>query len=181
VRIYILKANAHALAWVRVEHAALGLKKSALLVDLEDNLGSSWPRIGHFHVASVKAQFSHTGGDAGLRPFFKDLDRRDERIPGSSAPLVFHEFTPDGSCGILSLVGQVRGQNKGQNGAKVGEKVMRGVGRGWRLRNFYTNKRTYVLLEFPAFLPMIREYAQPLLLPAPREESGDAASSAFHE
>ena len=151
------------------------------MVDLEDNLGSYWPRIGHFHVATVKAQLSHTRGDAGLCSFFKDLDRRDERIPGSSAPLVFHEFTPDGSGGILSLVGQVGGQNKGQNEAKVGEKVIRRVGRGWHLRNFYPNKRTYVLLVFPGFLPMIREYAQPLLLPAPREESGDAASSAFHE
>jgi hypothetical protein len=39
---------------------------------------SSDGRIGHFHVASVKAQLSHTRGDAGLRPFFKDLDRRNE-------------------------------------------------------------------------------------------------------
>jgi hypothetical protein len=74
-------------------------------------------------------------------------------------PLVFHDFTPNGSCAIPSLVRQIEGQNNGLKGAKVGEKVRKRTGRGWRLRNFHPNKRTYVLLEFPVFLPMLREYA----------------------
>ena len=72
-----MKANAHALALVRIKHAPLGLEESALLIDLEDDLGSSWPRVGHFHVATVKAQFRHTRIDAGLRPFLKDFDGRE--------------------------------------------------------------------------------------------------------
>jgi hypothetical protein len=105
VGIYVLKADAHALGCVRVEHASLGLEIPALGVDFEDNLGSLWPRIGHFHVATVKAQLGHARRDASLRSFFKDFNGPNEWKPGNSAPLIFHVFTPDGSGGILPLVG----------------------------------------------------------------------------
>jgi len=55
-----------------------------------------------------------------------------------------------------------------QNEAKVGEKMMLLFGRGWRVGNFYLYKRTEVLLKFSAILPMMREYAKPLLLPTTR-------------
>jgi hypothetical protein len=68
-------------------------------------------------------------------------------------------FHPEWQLRDSIVIRQIEGQNNGLNGAKVGEKVRKRTGRGWRLRNFHPNKRTYVLLEFPVFLPMLREYA----------------------
>lgn len=50
---------------------------------------------------------------------------------------------------------------------------------GLPARYSYSDKRTYVLFEFPPVLSMILKYAKPLLLPATREKSGDVASGAF--
>jgi hypothetical protein len=180
MRIYILKANAHALVRLRIEHCSVGLEVPSFCMGFEEDLRSLGPRIGHFHIATVETQLGQAGRNAGGRAFLKNLGRRREWKPGSSAPLVFHECPPDGSGGILSFVRHVRGHKNARNEAKAGEKVMLRA-EGLAPRYLYRNKRTYVLFKFSAVLPMIFKYAKPLLLPTACQKSGDVASSAFRK
>ncbi len=119
-----MKADAHALAWLRIKHRTLGLEIFALRVNLEHGLRSLFERIGNFHIAAKKTQLGYPPRRAPGRALFRDFGCRSEWKPWSLAPFIFHEVTPESSCGILSLVGQIGTLNNGQNEAKVGEKVM---------------------------------------------------------
>ena len=104
-----MKANSHTLAWLRIENRALRLEMPSFGIDLKQGHQPLSERTSHFHIATVETQLRDTGGYAGGRAFFNNFGRRAKWISGSSSPLIFHEFLPVGSCGILSLVGQAKG------------------------------------------------------------------------
>jgi hypothetical protein len=112
-----MKADAHALAWLRIEHRALGLEVSALRVNFEHGLRSLCEWIGNFHIAAKKTQLGNASRCASGHALFCDFGCPSKWKPWSSTPFIFHEVTPNGSCGILSLVGLV--------GAKIMAKMRR--------------------------------------------------------
>ena len=145
MRIYILKADTHAMARLGIEHCAVGLEVASFGMGFEEDLGANGARVGHFDIATVETQFREAGGNAGGRALLKNLGCCREGKPGSSSPLVFHECLRVTVVRILSLVGHLRGQKNAQNEAKVGEKVRCGR-EGVAPKRFCSNKRTYVLL-----------------------------------
>jgi hypothetical protein len=105
VGIDILKSDAEAKIWLRIEYCSLGFEIFAAGVKLEGSLHSLFQGIGQFHEAPMKTQFGDAGGNARLPLLLNDLGGGNERIPGSSATFVFQEDTPKSSCGIVPSIG----------------------------------------------------------------------------